>query len=100
VALVSSFFGVDAAAACGRGYAGRGDRRWPSPRVSEPASNLDRVKAGLPPACALVARAMHRAMIPAVEWDRELIADLAAERVAQSPVPGQVRNAGRALATR
>src|SRR5207248_1112455 len=33
-----------------------------------------------PPPRALVARAMHRSMMPATEWDRELIADLAAER--------------------
>ena len=47
----------------------------------EPARNLDRVKAGLPPPRALVTGAMHRTMMPATEWDRELIADLAAERV-------------------
>src|SRR5262249_55563796 len=35
---------------------------------------------GLLPPCALVARAMHRTMMPAAEWDRKLIADLAAER--------------------
>src|SRR5262245_20938096 len=49
-------------------------------RLPEPAGNLDRVDAGLPPPRALVARAMHRTMMPATERDRELIADLAAER--------------------
>src|SRR5262249_13521881 len=49
-------------------------------RLPEPAGNLDRVKAGLPPPRALVARAMHRTMMPATERDCELIADLAAER--------------------
>src|SRR5262249_49132941 len=49
-------------------------------RLPEPAGNLDRVNAGLPPPCALVAGAVHRSMMPAAEWDRELIADLAAER--------------------
>src|SRR5262245_47527511 len=46
----------------------------------EPAGNLDRVKAGLPPPRALVMGAMHRTMMPATKRDRELIADLAAER--------------------
>src|SRR5262249_4009432 len=46
----------------------------------EPAGNLDRVNAGLPPPRALVVGAMHRTMMPATERDRELIADLAAER--------------------
>src|SRR5262249_7692996 len=46
----------------------------------EPAGNLDRVNAGLPPPRALVAGAMLRSVMPAAEWDRELIADLAAER--------------------
>src|SRR5215470_18910109 len=46
----------------------------------EPAGNLDRVNAGLSPPRALVTGAMHRTMMPAAEWDRELIADLAAER--------------------
>jgi len=45
----------------------------------EPAGNLDRVDASLPPPRALVARAMHRPVMPATERDRELIADLAAE---------------------
>src|SRR5262249_22113516 len=49
-------------------------------RLPEPAGNLDRVYAGLPPPRALVAGAVHRPMMPAAEWDRELIADLAAER--------------------
>src|SRR5262245_40261279 len=47
--------------------------------LPEPASNLDRVNTGVPPPRALVARAMHRTMMPAAERDRELIADLAAE---------------------
>src|SRR5262249_29679662 len=46
----------------------------------EPAGNLDRVKAGLPPPRALVMGAMHRTMMPATKRDRELIADLAAKR--------------------
>jgi hypothetical protein len=46
----------------------------------EPAGNLDRVDAGLPPPRALVAGAMHRTVMPSAKWDRELIADLAAER--------------------
>jgi hypothetical protein len=46
----------------------------------EPAGNLDRIDAGLPPPGALVVRAMHRPMMPATERDRVLIADLAAER--------------------
>jgi hypothetical protein len=45
----------------------------------EPAGNLDRVKAGLSPPRPLVAGAMHRTMMPATEWDRELVADLAAK---------------------
>jgi len=49
-------------------------------RFPEPAGNLDRVNACLLPPRALVAGAMHRTMMPATEWDRELIADLAAER--------------------
>ena len=49
-------------------------------RLPESAGNLDRVYTGLPPPRALIARAVHRAMMPAAEWDRELIADLAAER--------------------
>src|SRR5262249_6517325 len=44
------------------------------------AGSLDRVDAGLPPPRALVVCAMHRTMMPATEWDRELIADLAAKR--------------------
>jgi hypothetical protein len=40
----------------------------------EPAGNLDRVNAGLPPPRA------RRAMMPATEGDREFIANLAAER--------------------
>jgi hypothetical protein len=47
--------------------------------LPEPAGNFDRVDAGLPPPAALVARAMHRPVMPATERDRELIADLAAE---------------------
>src|SRR5262245_59107303 len=61
--------------------------RWGGPprprsarRLPEPAGNLDRVSAGLPPPRALVAGAMHRTMMPATERDGELIADLAAER--------------------
>jgi hypothetical protein len=46
----------------------------------EPAGDLDRIHAGLLPPRALVARAMHRTMMPPTEGDRELIADLAAER--------------------
>jgi hypothetical protein len=46
----------------------------------EPAGNLDRVNACLLPPRALVAGAMHRPMMPATEWDCELIANLAAER--------------------
>src|SRR6516162_1974036 len=49
-------------------------------RLPELAGNLDRVYAGLPPPIALVARAMHRTMMPTAERHRELIADLAAER--------------------
>src|SRR6516164_2425777 len=49
-------------------------------RLPEPAGNLDRVDAGLPPPRTLVAGAVHRAMMPAAEWDRELIADLAPQR--------------------
>jgi hypothetical protein len=49
-------------------------------RFPQPAGNLDRVNAGLPPPRALVARAMHRTMMPAAEWDRELIAGLPTER--------------------
>jgi hypothetical protein len=45
----------------------------------EPSGDLERVDAGLTPPRALVAGAMHRTMMPATEWDRELIADLAAE---------------------
>src|SRR6516164_3641862 len=72
----------------GRGSAMR-PRYWGPPRqppahsvrrLPEPAGNLDWVNAGLPPPRALVARAVHRAVMPATEWDRELIADLAAER--------------------
>ena len=48
--------------------------------LPELAGNLDRVKASLLPPRALVAGAVHRAVMPATEWDRELIADLAAER--------------------
>jgi hypothetical protein len=48
--------------------------------LPELAGNLDRVNACLPPPRALVARAMHQPMMDATEWDRELIADLAAER--------------------
>ena len=48
--------------------------------LPEPAGNLDRIDAGLPPPRTLVARAVHRAMMPATKWDRELITDLAAER--------------------
>ena len=48
--------------------------------LPELAGNLDRVDAGLPPPRALVAGAVHRAMMAAAEWDRELIADLTAER--------------------
>ena len=46
----------------------------------EPSGDRERVDAGLTPPRALVAGAMHRPMMPATEWDRELIADLAAER--------------------
>jgi hypothetical protein len=46
----------------------------------ELVGNLDRVDAGVPPPRALVACAMHRPMMAAAERDRELIADLAAER--------------------
>src|SRR5262249_26247325 len=53
-------------------------------RLPEPAGNLDRVDAGLPPPPTLVAGAVHRAMMPAAEWDRELVADLAAERTGLS----------------
>src|SRR5262249_61463885 len=73
--------------AWGRGR-GRGMRAWrrsgtpplahSACRLPEPAGNLDRVDAGLPPPRTLVARAMHRTMMPATEWDRELIANLAA----------------------
>src|SRR6516162_8165038 len=49
-------------------------------RLPEPAGDLDRVDAGLAPPRALVAGAMHRPMMPSTERDRELIADLAAER--------------------
>src|SRR5215472_13024706 len=49
-------------------------------RLPEPAGNLDRIDAGLPPPRALVARAVHRTMMPATERNRELIADLATER--------------------
>jgi diadenosine tetraphosphatase ApaH/serine/threonine PP2A family protein phosphatase len=49
-------------------------------RFPEPAGNLDRVNACLLPPRALVAGAMHRPVMPATEWDRELIADLATER--------------------
>src|SRR5262249_59179887 len=55
-------------------------RSYSARRLPEPAGNLDRVYAGLPPPRALVARAVHRPMMPATERDRELIADLAAER--------------------
>jgi hypothetical protein len=48
--------------------------------LPEPAGNLGWVNAGLPPPRALVTCAMHRTMVPATEWDRELIADLAAKR--------------------
>ena len=48
-------------------------------RFPEPAGNLDRVDAGLLPPRAFVAGAMHRTMMPATEWDRELVADLAAK---------------------
>src|SRR5262249_12390205 len=48
--------------------------------LPQPAGNLARVNAGLPPPCALITRAMHCTMMPAAEWDCELIADLAAER--------------------
>jgi hypothetical protein len=48
--------------------------------LPEPAGNFDRVDASLPPPVALVAQAMHRPVMPATERDRELIADLAAER--------------------
>jgi len=44
------------------------------------AGNLDRVDAGLPPPRAFVTGAMQQPMMDATEWDRELIADLAAER--------------------
>ena len=53
---------------------------YPARRFPEPAGNFGRVKAGLPPPRALVMGAMHRTMMPAAEWDRELIADLATER--------------------
>jgi hypothetical protein len=46
----------------------------------EPSGDLERVDAGLLPPRALVAGAMHRTMMPSAKWDRELIADLAAER--------------------
>src|SRR5207249_9313685 len=45
----------------------------------EPAGDLDRINIGLLPPRALVARAMHRPMMPSAERDRELIADLAAQ---------------------
>src|SRR5262249_17322453 len=63
--------------------------------------NLDRVNAGLPPPRALVAGAVHRAMMPAAEWDRELVADLAAERagLGKSEVVG-VRGLATAQETR
>src|SRR5215472_347746 len=48
--------------------------------LPKPAGNLDRVNTGLPPPRALVAGAVHRAMMPATERHRELVADLAAER--------------------
>ena len=49
-------------------------------RLPEPAGNLDRVDAGLPPPRALVARAVDRAMVPSAERDCELVTDLAAQR--------------------
>ena len=73
-----------------------------SARLSpEPAGNLDRLDAGLPPPRALVAGAVHRSMMPAAEWDRELIADLAAERarLSKSEVVG-VRGLAAAHETR
>src|SRR6516165_2071193 len=70
-------------------------------RLPEPAGNLDRVDAGLPPPRTLVAGAVHRAMMPAAEWDRELIADLTAERarLSKSEVVG-VRGLAAAEQTR
>jgi hypothetical protein len=50
-----------------------------SARLSpEPAGNLDRINAGLPPPRALVADAMCGAVMAAAERDREFIACLAA----------------------
>ena len=46
----------------------------------ETAGNFDRVNTGLPPPRTLITRAMHCTMMPTAEGDRELIADLAAER--------------------
>src|SRR5215472_5604339 len=69
--------------------------------LPEPAGNLDRVNTGLPPPRALVAGAVHRAMMPAAEWDHELVADLAAERagLGKSEVVG-VRGLATAQETR
>src|SRR5262249_60490086 len=55
-------------------------RPHPPRPFPQPAGTPDRVDAGLPPPRALVAGAMYRAMMPAAEWNRELIADLAAKR--------------------
>ena len=55
-------------------------RSRPASNFPEAAGNLDRVSTGLSPPCALITRAMHCTMMPATEWDCELIAHLAAER--------------------
>src|SRR5260221_12090564 len=48
--------------------------------LPETAGICDRVIPGLPPPRTLITRAMHCTMMPTAEGDRELIADLAAER--------------------
>jgi len=67
----------------------------------ELASNLDRVDAGLPPTGTLVACAMHRTMMPATEWNREFIADLATQRTGlrEPEMMGRLRALERAAAS-
>jgi hypothetical protein len=53
----------------------------PKRMASQPqgASRNGRVHASIPPPCGFVAATVQLAMVPAAEWNRELIADLAAE---------------------
>ena len=53
----------------------------PQRMASQPqrASRIGGVDTSISPPCGFVAALVHLAMVPAAEWNRELIADLAAE---------------------